>query len=88
MSRVEASPEELHSFAGRLSQCAENVGGEVEATSAAFNALSDTWRDEKRDQFEEVFTDLCNCIRRFRDVCDEQVPYLHSLAARLEDYLH
>lgn len=64
MSRVEASPEELHSFASRLSQCAENVGGEVEATSAAFNALSDTWRDEKRDQFEEVFTDLCNCIMK------------------------
>ena len=68
MSRVEASPEELHSFASRLSQCAENVGGEVEATSAAFNALSDTWRDEKRDQFEEVFTDLCNCIMKIINI--------------------
>ncbi len=88
MPNAQANSDDLHAFADRLAHCAETVGGEVDSTAAAFSALGDTWQDEKRAQFEEVFSDLCGCIQRLRDACDDQVPYLHTLASRLEDYLN
>ena len=86
MSQVMANPEELRAFAHRLGQCAENVNGEVESTAAAFDALSDSWNDQKRAEFEEVFQALRDCIIRFKDACEDQMPYLMALADHLEDY--
>lgn len=86
MSQVMANPEELRAFARRLGQCAENVGDEVESTAAAFDSLSDSWNDRKREEFEEVFFALRDSIHRFKDACEDQIPYLLALADHLEDY--
>ena len=37
--------------------------------------------------FEEEFNALTTQISQFETACNEQVPYLHALAARLQDYL-
>ncbi|MBP5544008.1 MAG: WXG100 family type VII secretion target [Kiritimatiellae bacterium] len=86
MSQVHADPDALREFASRLAACEENIEGELSATSAAFFALGDTWNDAKRAEFEESFRELCECIRRFSEACNEQVPHLHRLADRLDEF--
>lgn len=86
MSQVQANPEELRNFAALLENCSQNIAEEASTTSAAFSSLGDSWNDSKRAEFEEIFTELLGCIHRFNEACEEQVPYLQSLAAHLEGY--
>lgn len=86
MSQVHANPDDLRDFANRLQACGETIGEEINATSTAFAALGDTWNDAKRAEFEETFNELRECIRRFTEACDDQVPYLLRLADHLDEF--
>ena len=86
MSQVHADPDALREVASRLAACEENIGEELSSISAAFAALGDSWNDSKRVEFEDSFNDLGECIRRFMDACDDQVPYLRRLADHLDEF--
>ena len=88
MSQAIGDPEEIIRFANSLSQYVENLKTETQSLSGSFSNLGDSWQDEKRAAFEEEYNALVEQISQFEAICEEQhIPYLHTLAARLQDYL-
>ena len=88
MAQAIGDPEEIIKFANDLTRYVENLRSETGALSGSFSGLGDTWQDEKRAAFEEEFNALVTQISQFETVCEEQhIPYLHALAARLQEYL-
>lgn len=88
MPQAIGDPEELNAFANVLSQFIENLQTETNGLKGHFSALGDTWQDEKRAKFEEDFNALVAQINQFGETCNEYVPYIQTLAARLQDYLN
>jgi uncharacterized protein YukE len=87
MAQAIADPEELDRFASELASYCETLCSETGRIQGCFSSLGDTWQDEKRAAFEEQFNELVGQISRFEESCDDYVPFLHSLAERLRDYL-
>ena len=88
MSQANGDPEEIIRFANSLSKYVENLRAETQSLSGSFSVLGDSWQDEKRDAFEEEYNALIDQISQFEAICEEQhIPHLHTLAARLQDYL-
>ena len=87
MSQAIGDPEELARFANELAAYAETLQTETRSIQGRFSNLGDTWRDEKRTEFEEQFNELVARVNQFSETCQECVPYLASLAERLRDYL-
>ena len=87
MPQAIGDPDELDRFAQSLSQFIESLNDAVNHLNHDFNALGDTWQDEKRAQFEDDYSSLIQQISCFESNAIEQVPYLHALASRLRDYL-
>jgi len=87
MAQAIADPEELDGFANELSAYREALGSETARIQGRFASLGDTWQDEKRTAFEDQFNELVGQISRFEESCDDCIPFLHSLAERLRDYL-
>lgn len=87
MSQAICDPDELDRFAQSLSRFIESLNDAVNYLNHDFSALGETWRDEKRTQFEEDYSCLLQQISNFESNATEQVPYLHTLASRLRVYL-
>lgn len=85
MSQVHANPDEIRDFAARLQACDENISKELSSTTAALAALGDTWNDAKSMEFEDAFAELRECIGRFSQACEEQIPHLLRLAEHLDE---
>lgn len=87
MASAVGDPEELERFAYSLQRFTESLEDAVAGLDNAFGSLGETWRDEKRDKFEEDYVALVQQLRRFNADAADQVPYLLELASRLRDYL-
>ena len=85
MSQVHANPDAIRDFAARLQACDENISEELSSTTAALAALGDTWNDAKSMEFEDAFAELRECIGRFSQACEEQIPHLLRLAEHLDE---
>lgn len=87
MAQAIADPEELDGFANELAAYRDALGSETARIQGRFASLGDSWQDEKRRAFEDQFDELVGQISRFEESCDDCIPFLHSLAERLRDYL-
>lgn len=87
MAQAIADPEELDKFANELASYRDMLSSETGRIQGGFASLGDTWQDEKRAAFEDQFNELVGQISRFEESCDDCIPFLHSLAERLRDYL-
>jgi len=87
MSQAIGNPEELDRFAQSLSHFLETLNEVKNGLNQDFATLGDSWRDEKRLKFEEDYTLLLQNLAEFENSASEQIPYLHTLASRLRDYL-
>ena len=87
MSQAHGNPEELRIFAGALQKYLDVLNEETGQLDGAFNQLGDTWDDQKRREFEEVYMQLRNALNHFNEQAAEQIPYLQQLAVDLETYL-
>ncbi len=87
MAQAIGDPEELERFAHALQRFTDSLNDSVSVLDGAFMSLGDTWKDEKRSQFEEEFNMLVQQLHQFNANAAEQVPYLIALASRLRDYL-
>ena len=87
MSQAHGNPEELRIFAGALQKYLDVLNEETGQLDGAFNQLGDTWDDQKRREFEEVYMQLRSALDHFNEQAAEQVPYLQQLAVDLETYL-
>ncbi|MDL2286162.1 hypothetical protein LJC24_01805 [Desulfococcaceae bacterium OttesenSCG-928-F15] len=87
MPQAIGDPDELDRFAQSLTQFIDTLNEAVNGLNLSFDALGDTWQDEKRVSFEEDYKALVQQLFYFKVNASEQVPYLHALASRLRDYL-
>ena len=87
MSQAHGNPEELRIFASALQKYLDVLNEETGQLDGAFNQLGDTWDDQKRRKFEEVYMQLRNALNHFNEQAAEQIPYLQQLAVDLETYL-
>lgn len=88
MSQAIGDPDELDRFAQSLTQFIDTLNQAVNNLNLSFGTLGDTWQDEKRARFEEDYNTLIQQLANFEINASEQVPYRHTLASRLRDYLH
>ena len=87
MAQAIGDPDELERFAHSLKQFIDSLNDALGNLNGSFSSLGDTWRDEKRAQFEEEYKALVQQFRLFDSTALEQIQYLNALAARLRDYL-
>lgn len=87
MAQAIGDPDELDRFAQSLTHFIDTLEDAVNGLNQDFGALGDTWQDEKRAKFEEDYSVLLQQLAVFKSNTTEQIPYLHSLASRLRDYL-
>lgn len=87
MSQAHGNPEELRLFASALQHYLDTLEEETGRLDGAFNQLGDTWDDQKRREFEDVYQQLRGALNAFQEQSKEQIPYLQQLAADLETYL-
>ena len=87
MGQAHGNPEELRLFASALQHHLDTVEEETGRLDGAFNQLGDTWDDQKRREFEEVYQQLRGALNSFHEQATQQIPYLQQLAADLETYL-
>ena len=87
MAQAIGDPDELERFAHSLKQFIDSLNDALGNLNGSYSSLGDTWRDEKRSQFDEEYKALVQQFRRFDSTALEQIQYLNALAARLRDYL-
>ena len=87
MAQAHGNPEELRIFAGALQHYLDTIIEETGRLDGAFNQLGDTWDDQKRREFEDVYQQLRGALNAFHEQATEQIPYLNQLATDLETYL-
>ena len=71
MSQAHGNPEELRIFAGALQKYLDVLNEETGQLDGAFNQLGDTWDDQKRREFEEVYMQLRNALNHFNEQAAE-----------------
>lgn len=87
MSQAIGDPDEIDRFAQSLTQFIDTLNVATNELNHSFGSLGDSWQDEKRASFEEDYNALVQQLSHFEANAADQVPYLHSLASRLRDYL-
>lgn len=87
MGQVHGNPEELRLFANALEHYLDTLEEETGRLDGAFNQLGDTWDDQKRREFEDVYQQLRGALNAFQEQAKAQIPHLHQLATDLEIYL-
>jgi len=87
MPQAIGDPEKLERFALSLVGFIDNLDVALSQLNQEFEALGETWQDEKRAQFEEEYDSLLQQLTSFRENTEDQVPHLQALASRLRDYL-
>jgi len=85
---VHGDPEELIRFANALQHYIDTLQQETQRLNGAFSKLGDSWKDQKRVEFEDQYRKLQGTINAFQEQARPQVPHLRTMAARLQDYLH
>lgn len=87
MPQAIGDPDELDRFAQSLTHFIDTLNEAVHGLNHSFGSLGDTWQDEKRARFEEDYNALLQELSHFEANAIEQVPYLHTLATHLREYL-
>lgn len=87
MSMAIANPDDLDAIAASLENYLNQVEEETNRFHSAFEQYGDSWRDEKRQQFEETYGQLRSMIEQFKENASEQIPYLRDEANILREYL-
>ncbi len=87
MSMAHGDYEKIMNFAISLEQYLNNVEEETGKLNSAFQSLKETWNDEKRASFEDIFNQLMATLAVFKENSNEQIPYLRTLSERLKAYI-
>ena len=88
MSQAIVNPRELRRFASDLKRFNAELRGSTARLQAQFYRLGDTWRDQEHARFAREFEQTMRVLERFRQVADEQIPFLVRKADAADEYLH
>lgn len=86
MSAVINDYEQLRGFVNCLQNYLQQIDNANSGLDQAFSELGDVWRDQQRTDFEEVYNQLRDMLKKFHDSTEQQIPYLLDLANILEQY--
>lgn len=87
MPQAIADPEELLAFAANLEYYLNTLEEETGRLKSNFDQLGESWQDQQRASFEDIFEQLLNTIQNFKENASEQIPHLRILAEDLNTYL-
>ena len=87
MAQAIGDPEEIRAFAGMLEHYLNTVKEETGRLNQAFGQLGETWKDQQRASFEEVYRQLQKTLQAFSQNASEQIPHLRRMAEDLSTYL-
>lgn len=87
MAKVHVNPEEIDNFIGELERFLENLNTSTGSVNMAFQNLTTSWQDEKKDEFEEQFNELINYLRHFEENTNEKINHLRTLSDKAKEYL-
>ena len=87
MSMAIGNPDDIDAIAGALESYLNTVEEETNRFNSAFEQYGDSWKDEKRQAFEETYGQLRSVLEQFSENASEQIPYLRDLARILREYL-
>jgi uncharacterized protein YukE len=87
MPQAIGDPDALERFAQSLGHFIDTLNTATNGLNQEFNALGETWQDEKRARFEDEYNLLLHQMASFEEIASEHIPYLLTLASRLRDYL-
>ena len=83
MGQAHGNPEELRLFAGALEHYLDTLEEETGRLDGAFNQLGDTWDDQKRREFEEVYQQLRGALNAFQERRSNHSRLLPSISIGL-----
>ena len=81
-------PERVRRFAEELARFSSETQNRVALLQARFNALGDTWQDQEHEKFAEEFRLTMKALKKFIEISNQQAPFLHRKAQRIEEYLN
>ncbi|WP_163499044.1 WXG100 family type VII secretion target [Helicobacter suis] len=86
MPVIAITPEELEVFIRAIQSFIQAQHEASASLQGAFNALGETWKDSKKDQFESSFQELLGILGSFKEEAEEQIRYLYHVISILEPY--
>lgn len=87
MAKAVVDPEEVRRFANDLKRFNTQLEQQLRQLHGRMNALSQTWRDQEQQKFQEEFEETMRVLQRFIASSDRQIPFLLRKAERAEEYL-
>ncbi len=87
MGMAIANPEELIAFSNQLEHYLNVIEEETGRLNSAFQQLGETWQDQQRASFEEIYNQLQAVLTSFKENASEQIPHLRVMAEDLNTYL-
>lgn len=87
MAQAIGDPERIREFANNLEHYLNTVDEETGRLNSAFEQLGESWQDQQRASFEEIYRHLINALENFKSNASEQIPHLRIMAEDLSTYL-
>lgn len=87
MAQAIGNPEEIINFSNALEHYLHTIEEETGRLNASFEQLGETWQDQQRASFEEIYAQLINALQNFKENASEQIPHLRIMAEDLNTYL-
>lgn len=87
MAKAVVDPAELRRFAQMLKAFNNDLEQRMGALHGQMAQLSQSWRDQEQQKFQEEFDQTMRAIGRFVDATNQHIPFLMRKAERIEEYL-
>lgn len=85
---VQVNTEALKKFTRDLQSYIRSLEEETGTFRRNFAQVSETWRDGKHAEFEEVFNEMQSSMKRFTQKAEELVPGMKKLEEHASNYLN
>ena len=87
MAKAVVDPGELRRFAQDLKKFSMDLQQQTGALNARMATLSQTWRDQEQQKFQEEFEQTVKVLQKFLKASEIHVPFLMRKADRIDEYL-
>lgn len=87
MPIVKADPEKMREFGSFLVGYSADLREGISNLRGLFRGLSQFWKDQKRERFEQEFNQAMTELERFINISEKTINYLSRKAEALERYL-
>ena len=86
MPQAIVDPEEMVQFAQQLNDFSGDLHSRLTGLKSRFDHLGDTWRDQDRERFAQIFERTIQVLVQFMEEANVQVPFLLGKADKIREY--